>query len=119
MNHELVSSVGRQHASFQYSVEIEQELLNQFKRESLPFLISRPTNDWEWLALAQHRGVPTRLLDWSESPYVSLFFAVWGKEDQDVALYIAKRPPPAAAAALGDKPFELNVYDVFFYYLAT
>src|SRR5688500_6524171 len=68
VEHSLVPSVGRRRDGYSYSRKLENELFEQFKREALPFLPQRPSSDWEWLALAQHHGVPTRLLDWSESP---------------------------------------------------
>jgi len=112
VRHTLVPSIGRQRDGYGYKATIEKALFEQFKREALPFLDSRPVNNWEWLALAQHHGVPTRLLDWSESPSVSLFFAVWGNDDEDAGLYIIRRPDEVKAQA-GD-PFQAK--DVMFFY---
>lgn len=49
----------------------------------------RPSDDGTlaWLCLMQHYGLPTRLLDWTESILVALYFAAYGDPDEDGAVY--------------------------------
>lgn len=57
---------------------IEKQLLNRFMSRALPFLGNgtEARTYWEWLFIMQHYGVPTRLLDWSDSAVISLAFSV-------------------------------------------
>lgn len=52
-----------------------ERMLAEFKRQARPFLEWPLTNDFEWMFLAQHHGLPTRLLDWSTNALVALYFA--------------------------------------------
>jgi hypothetical protein len=83
--HKFVPSVGRAAA---YTVLDEERVFRAFQRSAGAMLEAPLADDWEWLAVAQHYGLPTRLLDWSTNPLVACFFAVSsGPQDHDAVVH--------------------------------
>lgn len=66
----------------------ETHYLNKFKQDASIILNHYPQSEFEWLFLMQHYGVPTRLLDWTESPLTGLYFALETHNDNDGALWV-------------------------------
>ncbi len=65
----------------------EQEILRLFKERAFQYLDFTPNSDWDWLALGQQYGLPTRLLDWTDNPLVACFFAINEESETDGAIY--------------------------------
>lgn len=113
VEHKLIPSIGRLKdylsLDLQDLVDHEKQILSLFRHRSYGELDKIPQNDWTWLALAQHHGLPTRLMDWTNSPLVAAFFATEPDLDYDNTI----KPLPnngGAIYALHDCDF-LDAYD--------
>jgi FRG domain len=79
---DLVPAIGRQPSATAYRLADEKILFGDFVREAKRYLDADGFTELEWLAVAQHHGLPTRLLDWSANPMVAAWFAT---EDESVS----------------------------------
>lgn len=75
-------------------IDLEWKLLNDYRHQAPPFKPSIPEQDIELLFIMQHYRVPTRLLDWTENPFIALFFATENAREEkegselDAAIWI-------------------------------
>ncbi|MCG6894383.1 MAG: FRG domain-containing protein [Desulfobacteraceae bacterium] len=86
MDYRLETSLMRLGGSYRH---LERHLLRNFRKYSQP-VSSRFPSFWHLLSIAQHHGLPTRLLDWTYSPYIALHFATANHEkfDRDGVIWV-------------------------------
>lgn len=79
----LVPRFGRK----EYATMPWSETFNAWKRRAAEFVRYEAEDDWDWMAIAQHHGMATKLMDWSYNPLVACYFATFPFEDADCAVY--------------------------------
>ncbi|MBK9359584.1 MAG: FRG domain-containing protein [Bacteroidales bacterium] len=84
-NWQLIPKLYRQNNLYLF----EREMIRDFKLRSSEYIEIAPVNDFDYLFVMQHYGLPTRLLDWTESYLVALFFAVFECElESDACVWV-------------------------------
>jgi len=93
-SHPLIPSIGRfrQKSGTAFTPQRERLMLKLFRQKTFG-LVDPSLNDLAVLTVAQHHGMPTRLMDWTRNPLVAFFFAVRdefrrGERAEDSVVYL-------------------------------
>lgn len=110
---ELVPGIGRIAGANQ---QVERRYLDRFQKLGARLVETSVKSEWEWLSVAQHRGMRTRLLDWTPNPLVALWFALAGHRDEHTQpVVFALEPDPASDEnhELPESPFEIQRVSIY------
>jgi hypothetical protein len=112
--YEAMKSMAKDPATDNWARDVEQRLLQRFRLIAMRFEAPENPESWDilgWWELMQHYGTPTRLIDWTTSPFVAIWFALDGHESGDMALWVYDRA--TAIRNLGEEVAELKGYDSY------
>ena len=89
----LENKLKRNQSNYDYIVDNQTEIssLEDFKKLASLYTENKDIHELEWLAIAQHHGLPTRLMDWSRNPLVAAYFAcLTNNFSTDATIYVIK-----------------------------
>ena len=94
--HGLMMSMGHDSETEAWSSDAEDRMTKCFRDNALRLgetELPELSDHVGWWELMQHHGAPTRLLDWTRSPFIAVWFAIDSHKDDcgDMALWICDR----------------------------